>query len=138
MSSRHTMPWWRFWAAVIAVLLVPAIGATAFALTMGGLFVMLVGVASLREGLVVVAGLLVIIIGLAVARLCLWALRGRRLMIRSQRVLLGLSLLPAALIASLVPVSGWHAAAITDAVALVYALYGIALAWDGANDRWSA
>jgi len=138
MSSRHTLPWWRFGAAVIAVLLAPAIGIAAFTLTMGGLFVMLVGIASLRELPVVGAGLLVIVIGLLVARLGLWALHGRRLMIRSQRVLLGLALLPAMLIASLIPLSDWRLEATADALALLYALYGVALAWDGANDRWSA
>jgi len=138
MSSRHALPWWRFWTAVVAVLLAPIIGIAAFALVAGGLLVMLAGIVSLREPLVGMSGLVLVVIGLLAARLCLWALHGRRLMIRSQRVLLGLSLLPAALIASLVPVNGWHVAAVTDAVALLYALYGVAVAWDGANDRWSA
>lgn len=140
MTERYVAaPWWRFAIAIVALLFGPPLVAVTMAMAALGGLALLIAVFGAGGISAMLYGFMALIMALALVRVCCWIARGRKRMVRRQRIALGVFSL-----AIVAPALGlWHAHRWPGypkaywSVAIVYVLHGLWLIVDAIEDRWS-
>jgi hypothetical protein len=136
-SRRATMPWWRYVGLGVGLLLLPAFATIAgLGFFFGGLST-LYGTFGPGGSKIALGGLVALVIASLAALLAYAIFRRRRQLVRAQRIVVGLWIIPmiAGLAWFFTGPAGPNLSRANLLVAAVYSLYGLALAFEASQDH---